>query len=98
MIEITLDVLTDTGCHDVSAEVTRLGPDDYVVIWADFDAVRRLGMPSIQLASLVKRCEYEARWLEWEREAEGITSLLDDCAGTANSDRDHRPLEVVQQL
>lgn len=97
-MEITLDVLTDTGCHDVSAEVTKLGPDDYVVIWADFDAVRRLGMPSIQLASLVKRCEYEARWLEWEREAEGITSLLDDVAPAHSHDRDHRPLEVTHQL
>lgn len=98
MIEVTLDVLTDTGCHDVSAEVTKLGPDDYVVIWADLDAVQRLGIPSIQLGALVKRFKAEARWLEWEREAEGITDLLDDVAPAHSHDRDHRPLEVTQQV
>lgn len=97
-MEITLDVLTDTGCHDVSAEVTKLGDDDYCVIWADFEAVRRLGLPSMQLGTLVKRFKAEFRWLEWEREAEGLTSLLDDVAPAHSHDRDHRPLEVTHQL
>lgn len=98
MIEIILEVLTDIGCHEVSAEVTKLGDDDYCVIWTDFEAVRRLGLPGMQLGTLVKRFKAEFRWLEWEREAEGITSVLDDVAPTHSHDRDHRALEVAQQI
>lgn len=97
-MELILEVLSETGCHEVSAEVTKLGDDDYCVIWTDFEAVRRLGLPGMQLGTLVKRFKAEFRWLEWEREAEGITSLLDDVASSANSDRDHRPLEVAQPI
>lgn len=97
-MEITLDVLNETGCHDVSAEVVKLAADDYLVFWSDLAAVQRLQLPGMQLGSLVKRFKAEARWLEWEREAEGITSMLDDVAPAHSHDRDHRPLEVTHQL
>jgi hypothetical protein len=95
MIEVTLEVLTDKGCQEVSAEVEMIGANDFVVLWSDVDAVRRLGLPSVQLLTLVRRCEAECRWLEWQREAEGIAPLLDDVAPAHSADRDHRISEVA---
>ncbi len=94
MIEVTHEVLSSgIGIVEITAEVTRLGTDDYVVIWSDLAAVQRLGLSGVDLLSLTQRSVAECRWLEWEREACGITGLIDGTEPMLSAARDNRIAE-----
>lgn len=59
---------------------------------AELEAARaREGMP---LGDFVRTTDSD---LEAKRNDAGITALLDDTCGAGNSDRDHRPLELVRR-
>jgi hypothetical protein len=95
VIEVAIEVYADDRWQEVNAEVTKLAPDDYVVIWTDLPAVLALGFTGARLYYMTKRCEEQYRFLEWEREAEGISDLLDDVAPVTSCDRDNRIAEVA---
>ncbi len=92
---VAIEVVVNGAWVVVEAEVTRLAPDDYVVIWEDLEAVHALGFSCARLSYLVNRFEEQARWLEWEREAAGIEPLLDDVSPVHSAGRDQRISEVA---
>jgi hypothetical protein len=81
--------------NEVRAEVEKLGPGRYELEWCDLPALKALCLTRAQEHYLRRRCEEAYDVIERDREALGIVDLLDDVAGFANADRDHRHVEVA---
>lgn len=99
MIEVTVTIYTCAGVsHEVRADVEKLGPGQYEVEWCETAAVRDLCLTRAQEHYLVRRCEEAYDVVEREREALGITGLLDDCEPLLSAERDYRSLAGIDHV
>ncbi len=78
------------GIRDrLSADVVKLDGELFV-FWGDLDHVRSINLSGSEAARAVLAAKVEAL-----RQRDAITSILDDVAGSTNSDRDARITEVA---
>jgi hypothetical protein len=93
VIEVSVTIYTCAGVsHEVRADVEKLGPGRYELEWCDKAALVDICLTPAQTHYLRRRCEEAYDVIEREREALGISGLLDDSEPMMSAARDYRLL------